>query len=111
MKSKPCYSVAELLSALETGSMPAGVVQPLPAVSIVWRERAAVEKGKKFMTECIRLRDDDVYVSSSSGYYVVGENESVIFLSKPPGVYFFFLLRAQLPHSTTVSSRWWPVFC
>lgn len=76
----------------------------LPDVRTVWREHLLVGPEKKLMTESLSLRDDDMLVSAASGYYIVEEGESVIFLSKSSsgssGVQFFNL--QQTPTKTTV---------
>jgi len=75
--------VADLLAALRTGTAPSDLKVDLPTIRIVWRERSQAEAGRKFMTESICLRADDIDLSN--GYYTVEEDESVIFLSSKSG--------------------------
>ncbi|KIM77462.1 hypothetical protein PILCRDRAFT_11921 [Piloderma croceum F 1598] len=73
------YSVADLLAALHTGSAPSDLKVDLPTICIVWREHSQAEAGRKFMTESICLRADDIDLLD--GYYIVEGDEPVIFLS------------------------------
>ena len=79
--------MADLLSL----SPSSGVLNDLPPIKVVWRSRSAPGPIRKWVTESIRLRDDDIVASTKNGYYIVEEDESAIFLSSSePGVYCFF---------------------
>jgi hypothetical protein len=80
--------VADLLAALHTGSAPSDLKVDLPTICIVWREHSQAEAGRKFMTESICLRADDIDLLD--GYYIVEGDEPVIFLSSKSGKEIFW---------------------
>lgn len=81
---KQPYSAADLLAGHTA----------IPGVKIVWRERAMNEPGKPGYINLRSILSDtncrpgkgDTVVNETTGFYVVGPNESVIFVSKSTGV-------------------------
>lgn len=78
------YSAADLLAGHTA----------IPGVKVVWRERTMVEPGKPGYINLRSVLSDtscrpgkgDTVVNETTGFYVVGPSESVIFLSKSTGV-------------------------
>jgi hypothetical protein len=86
--NRKSYSAADLIAPPSPSS---DILNHLPSIKIVWRSRSAPGPIRKWVTESIRLRDDDIVASAENGYYIVEEDESVIFLSSPgeSGVYYY----------------------
>ena len=74
MKQNP-YSVAELLKSSQSSS-------DISPIRIIWKQRKDPLPGQCFMTESICLRSDDILLAPSSGFEIIDDNESVIFLSQ-----------------------------